>query len=126
LKVFEKNSEYGNPLVDKSFKFAVRILKFYKYQITKSAQYNSLLKQLLRSGTSIGANVSESQESESKKDFIHKLSIALKESRETQYWLRLLIESELISHQEFQSLSDDCEEVIKLLVSIIKKLKESS
>lgn len=126
LRVFEKHIEYGNPLVEKSFKFAVRIVKFYKYQIGKSFDYKSLLQQLLKSGTSIGANISESQEAESKKDFIHKLSVALKEARETHYWLNLFVHSGIIDDQEFQSLSDDCEQVIKLLVSILKKLKESS
>jgi four helix bundle protein len=81
------------------------------------------LKQLLRSGTSIGANVAESQEASSKKDFINKLSIALKEARETDYWLKLLKKSLLINEKEFISLIKDCDELIRLLVSIIKKLK---
>lgn len=121
MKVFEKNVEYENPIVDKSFKFSVRIIKFYSL---KSKQHNDLkdiLKQLLRSGTSIGANISESQEASSKKDFINKLTISLKEARETDYWLRLLKESSVIEEKEFISLIKDCEELIKLLVSILKK-----
>jgi len=82
------------------------------------------LSQILRSGTSIGANVAESQEAVSKKDFINKLSIALKEAKETEYWLKLLKEASVLDENEFNSLKNDCEELIKLLISILKKLKE--
>jgi four helix bundle protein len=79
---------------------------------------------LLRAGTSIGANVSEAQSAFTKKDFINKLGISLKESKEAEYWLKLLKESDVISEKEFQSLINDCEEIIKLLTSIIKTSKE--
>lgn len=80
MKVFEKHVEYSNPILDKSFRFAVRIVKFYLILINKEYQIKDLLKQLLRCGTSIGANISESQEAVSKKDFINKLPIVLKEA----------------------------------------------
>ncbi|TSA28964.1 MAG: four helix bundle protein, partial [Ignavibacteriales bacterium] len=93
MKVFGKNYEYGNPILEKSFRFGVRVVKFYLMRIKEEYQIKDLLRQLLRSGTSIGANVAESQEAASKKDFINKLSISLKEARETEYWLKLLKES---------------------------------
>lgn len=80
---------------------------------------------MLRSGTSIGANVSEAQSAFTKKDFINKLGISLKESRETEYWLNLLKESDIISEKEFISLFSDCEELLKLLTAIIKSSKET-
>lgn len=83
------------------------------------------MSQILRSGTSIGANVAESQEAVSKKDFINKLSIALKEAKETEYWLKLLKEAFVLDDNEFNSLKNDCEELIKLLITILKKLKGS-
>jgi four helix bundle protein len=125
MKIFEKNYEYGNPILEKSFRFGVRIVKFYLMRIKDEYHVKDILKQLLRSGTSIGANVAESQEAASKKDFINKLSISLKEARETEYWLKLLKESLIINEKEFISLINDCDELIRLLVSIIKKLKEN-
>lgn len=125
MKIFEKHYEYGNPILDKSFRFGARIIKFYLIRIKNDFQIKDILRQLMRSGTSIGANVAESQEAASKKDFINKLSIALKEARETEYWLKLLKESSVINEKEFMSLINDCNELICLLVSIIKKLKES-
>lgn len=86
----KKNVEYGNPILEKSFRFAVRIVKYYSIRIKEGTQIKDVLRQLLKSGTSIGANVTESQEAVSKKDFINKLSIALKEAKETDYWLRIL------------------------------------
>ncbi|KAF0152825.1 MAG: hypothetical protein FD143_753 [Ignavibacteria bacterium] len=82
------------------------------------------LKQLVRCGTSIGANVTESQEASSKKDFINKLSIALKEARECEYWLKLLKETEVVNEKEFLSLINDCDELIRLLIVIIKRCKQ--
>ncbi|MBM4172292.1 MAG: four helix bundle protein [Ignavibacteria bacterium] len=123
--VFEKHVEYGNPIVDKSFLFASRILKLYLIKVREEYHLKDILNQLLKSGTSIGANVSESQEASSKKDFQNKLSIALKEARETEYWLKLLTGSLIINEKEFNSLYKDCDELIRLLISIIKKLKEN-
>ncbi|HMU43419.1 MAG TPA: four helix bundle protein [Ignavibacteriaceae bacterium] len=120
----EPTAKYYNPILEKSFHFAVRIIKFYKVKLKDNYNLNSLFKQLLRSGTSIGANVSEAQSAFTKKDFINKLGISLKESRETEFWLKLLKESEIISEKEFTSLFSDCEELSKLLTSIIKSSKE--
>ena len=121
--VFEKNVKYGNALVEKSFEFSVRVVKFYLFLLKGDRNLEPLLKQILRSGTSIGANVSESQSAYTKKDFINKLGIALKESRETEYWLKLFKETDLIDNEKFQSLFDDCIELTKLLTAIIKKAK---
>lgn len=119
----ESTEKYYNPILEKSFKFAIRIIRFYKLKSSADYHLISLFKQLLRSGTSIGANVSEAQSAFTKKDFINKLGISLKESRETEYWLKLLKESEVISLKEFNSLYCDCEELSKLLTSIIKSSK---
>jgi len=124
MRVFEKQYEYGNPVLDKSFRFAVKVVKSYSLHIKNDFHLKDLLRQLLRSGTSIGANIAESQEAVSKKDFINKLSIALKEAKETEYWLKLLREASLIEEKEFHSLIIDCNELLRLLISILKKLKE--
>lgn len=120
----EKTAKYYNPIVEKSFQFSVRIIKFYRLKLKDNFDLNPLLKQLLRAGTSIGANVSEAQSAFTKKDFINKLGISLKESKETEYWLKLLKETKIISEKEYESLSNDCKEIIKLLTSIIKSSKE--
>jgi len=108
---------------NKSFQFAVRIVKLCRYLQNEQKEF-VLTKQLLRSGTSIGANISESQQAQSRADFISKLSIALKESYETDYWLRLLRETDLLSPAEFQSIYADCQELERLLISIVKTTKE--
>ncbi|PJA96507.1 MAG: four helix bundle protein [Ignavibacteriales bacterium CG_4_9_14_3_um_filter_34_10] len=123
--VSESNYEYKNSVVDKSFKFAIRIIKFYKILIERENKYYPLFKQLLRSGTSIGANITEAQSAPSKKDFINKLNIGLKEANETKYWIELLKETELINEKEYLSVLNDCTELIKLLTSIIKTSKEN-
>jgi four helix bundle protein len=87
------------------------------------AQVRTLSKQLLRSGTSIGANVREAQSAQSDRDFLHKLEIALKEARETEYWLEILIESELVERQKFESLLEEANTIGKILVTSTKKLK---
>ena len=110
---------------EKSFAFAVRIVKLRKHLIENKKEFD-ISKQLLRSGTSIGANLSESQQAESRPDFIHKLSIALKEASETNYWIRLLHAADYISEREFQSLIADCQELEKMLTSIIKSSKSGS
>ena len=103
----------------KSKSLALRIVKLYKYLCEEKFEY-ILSKQLLRSGTSIGANVRESKHGESQADFYHKLNISLKEAEETAYWIELLYESEYLTEKEFRSIYDDCNECIALLVSIIK------
>ena len=121
--VSKKEVKYSNPVLEKSFEFGVRIVRFYLYLGKKNKNIQSLLKQILRSGTSIGANITEAQSAVTKKDFINKLGIALKESKETDYWLRLLKKSEIIEEKEFNSINQDCLEIIKLLTSIIKSSK---
>ena len=106
----------------KSYSFALRIIKAYQY-LGKEHKEFILSKQLLRSGTAIGAMVREAEYAQSKPDFIHKLSIALKEANETEYWLMLLKDSQYITEQSFLSIDTDCKELIKLLVSIIKSSK---
>ena len=113
-----------NILLDKSFIFAVRIVKLYKYLCSQKKEY-VLSKQLLRSGTSIGANINEAQDAQSKNDFISKLSISLKEARETKYWIELLRETDYLTDKETNNILEDLIEVIKLLVSIIKTTKEN-
>ncbi len=108
---------------EKSFNFAIRIVNLYKHLTTKKNEY-IMSKQLLRSGTSIGANVAESQQAQSTQDFIHKLSIALKETSETKYWIKLLTATEYLSDAESNSILNDCIEIEKILVSIIKTSKE--
>jgi four helix bundle protein len=107
----------------KTIDFAVRIVKFYKYLNTDKKEF-VLSKQILRSGTSIGANVRESKNAQTNPDYLSKMNIALKEADETQYWLEVLYRSELITEQEYNSLDEDLKEIIAILVSIVKKLKE--
>lgn len=117
-----ENSE--NPIADLSFSFAVRMIRFYKFLVEKKNIY-VLSKQILRSGTSIGANVHESIHAQSKADFISKMNIALKEADETEYWLRLLYASDSISKDEFDSLEKDVKQIIGTLVKIIKTSKSN-
>ncbi len=114
-----------NIVLDKSFKFAVRIIKLSQF-LQKEKHEFILSKQILRSGTSIGALIRESQHAESSKDFIHKMNIALKEANETEYWLLLLKEGNYISLKEFESIKPDIEELLKLLISIIKSTKSNN
>ena len=106
----------------KSFLFAVRIVKLCKHLMENKKEF-ILSKQLLRSGTSIGANIAESQQAQSRADFISKLCIALKEASETNYWLRLLHATDYLSDAEYTSIIDDCQELEKMLTSIIKSSK---
>lgn len=105
----------------KSKKFAVRIVKLYKYLCVKKKEY-VLSKQLLRSGTSIGANIAESECAISEKDFLSKIYIALKESAETIYWLDLLFETDYLSEVEYKSMKGDCEELRKMMSSTTKTM----
>ena len=113
-----------NAVEEKSFAFAVRIVKLCKYLQSTQNEF-VLTKQLLRAGTSIGANVAEAQQAQSRADFVSKLNIALKECVETEYWLRLLLATELLEEVQFHSLHSQCLEIKKLLVSIIKSSKLS-
>jgi four helix bundle protein len=123
--VFEKSVKYGNVVLEKSFKFSVRIIKLYEYLISKNRNFEPLLKQLLRSGTSIGANISEAQSAFTKKDFINKLGISLKEARESEYWIKLLTVTNHLDLKESVSIQQDCEGLIKLLTTIIKSSKNN-
>jgi four helix bundle protein len=107
-----------NILKDKSYVFAVRCVKLYKFLSNEHKEF-VLSKQILRSGTSIGANVEEANSGQSKKDFIAKLSISLKEANETHFWLRLLHDCDYLNQQMFDSLLTDCNELIALLTKII-------
>ena len=112
-----------NIIADKSKEFAVRIVKLYQYLCTEKREF-VLAKQLLRSGTSIGANVKEAIRGQSKADFISKMSIALKEASETEYWLELLYETDFLDKNQFQSIYADNQELLKILTSIIKSSSE--
>jgi len=112
-----------NVVVNKSRMFAIRIIRLYQYLLSEKKEF-ILSKQLLRSGTSIGANVKEAIQGQSKKDFISKMQISLKEASETEYWLDLLHETEYLDIVQFSSINTDCIELIKLLTSIIKQSKE--
>ena len=107
---------------EKSFRFAVRIVRLYQYLRSKKKEF-VLSKQLLRSGTSVGANISEAQQAQSRADFLSKINIALKEAAETEYWLRLLHATDYLEDREFMSVYDDCVQVKKLLVAIVKTAK---
>jgi four helix bundle protein len=109
---------------EKSFSFALRIVKLYKFLCNQHREF-VLSKQMLKSGTSIGANIRESKNAESAKDFIHKLHIAQKECFETIYWLEILYHSEFISKKEFSSINDDASELLKLLKSSILTKKQN-
>ena len=107
---------------EKSLQFAVRCVKFYKFLCDEKHEY-VLSKQILRSGTSIGANVRESKNAQSDADFVSKLSIALKESDETQYWLEVLFLSNIVTKEEYEFMNRDVSELIALLTSIILRIK---
>ncbi len=111
-----------NILIEKSRNFAVRIINLCKY-LDKSKREKVVPKQLLRSGTSIGANVHEAKYAQSDADFINKLSIALKEASETEYWLDIMFETKYLTEEEYNSISYDCKELCKLLISIIVSCK---
>ena len=111
-----------NIIKTKSMEFALRIVKLYQYLSSTKKEF-VLSKQLLRSGTAIGALVRESEHAESKVDFVHKLSIALKEANESDYWIELLFKSNYLTEPEYKTLFTDLDEIIRLLVSIIKTSK---
>ncbi len=110
----------GSIIEIKSFDFAVRTVNLYKHLTSEKKEF-VLSKQLLRCGTSIGANIAEAERGQSKADFNAKLNIALKEANETYYWLRLLHETDYLTDKEFKSIEKDIDEIIAILVSICKK-----
>jgi len=115
----------NNIILDKSFEFSVRIVNLKKY-LNKNKQERIMANQLLRSGTSIGANVTEADQAQSKADFISKMGIANKEAHETRYWLRLLHRTDYLNDEEFSSIIADCQELIKILQAIIKSAKDNN
>jgi len=108
---------------DKSYAFALRMVKAYKY-LTKEQHEFILSKQLLRSGTAIGALIKEAEHAQSRADFINKMNIALKEANETEYWLMLLKDSNYLNDKTYTSIHNNCDELIRLLASIVKTSKE--
>ena len=118
-------SQRNNVIVDKTERFADRITKMYRYLSEKRCDDKEMLKQIIRSGTSIGANVSESQFAQTKADFLTKMSIALKEANETKYWLNRLYAYGSLNEREFDSIFKDSEEIICILTIITKTTKEN-
>lgn len=113
-----------NPVRDKSLAFAIRVVRLHQFLSGEKKEY-VISKQLLRSGTSIGANVKEATQAESKPDFIHKMAIALKEASETEYWLEILKETGYLEKKAFDSIQNDCDELVGLLTTIIKTAKRN-
>ena len=113
-----------NPIKEKSFKFAIRIVKLYKFLSVDKKEY-IMSKQLMRCGTSVGAMVREAEHAESKKDFVHKMAIAQKESNETLYWLELLKETSYLSEQEFESIHENAKSIMSIITTIIKNTKKN-
>ena len=114
----------SNPLLEKSLHFAARIVKLHQY-LTKEKRETIISKQIIRSGTSIGANANEAVYGVSTADFISKLQISLKETAETEYWLRLLIMTDYIEDKQGQSLINDCLEIKRILISSLKTAKDN-
>ncbi len=121
----KKRNRENSPLHEKSYKFAIRIVKLARYLQTERKEF-VISNQILRSGTSVGALIRESEFAQSKPDFISKLTISLKEANETDFWLNLLKDTELIDNKIFESLIIDCDELIALLVSSIKTSKQNN
>ena len=113
-----------NPAKAKSYAFALRVVNLYKHLCAQEREY-VLSKQVLRSGTSIGANITEGNRAQSRMDFVHKLSVALKEADETEYWLSLLRDSQYITVEQANSLLADCSELQKILTSSLKTAKSN-
>ncbi len=112
----------NNVVAEKSFQFAIRIVNLYKYLSADSKEF-VISKQLLKSGTSIGANISEATQAQSKADFASKMNIALKEATESKYWLELLLATDYMTQFQYDSIIKDCVEIEKLLVTIVKSCK---
>ena len=115
----------SSPLTKKSYLFGVRVVKMVKYIKCSPKEYG-MINQIFRSGTAIGALVSEATYAQSAADFINKLSIALKECNETLYWLNILRDTEYVNEQEYESMSKDCQELLALLISSIKTTKQNN
>jgi len=118
-----KEGRSQRDLCERTFQFAIQIIKLCRILSKKSGIEQAVSKQLLRSGTSIGANIEEGQAAQSKADFVSKYSISRKEARETHYWLRLLSESQLVSEADVSCLLIECNELIAILTAIVKKVQ---
>ena len=114
----------NNILAEKSIEFAIRIVKCYKY-LTEKRSEHIMSKQLLRSGTSIGANIHEGTQAQSPADFVSKMSIALKEATETSYWLVILSRTDYLEEKAYNSLKSELDEIIRILISSIKTTKKN-
>lgn len=112
-----------NIVLEKSFSFATRIVKLNQHLKLEKKEYD-ISRQLLRSGTSIGANVTEAQQAQSRADFLSKINIALKEAQETDYWLRLLHSTNYLNDKEYESIISDCREIENILIAIVKTTKK--
>ena len=110
-------------LLEKSMRFAIRIVKLYQYLSAEKKEY-VISRQLLKSGTSIGANVREAVYAQSRADFVSKMSIALKEASESEYWLELLFKTDYMTDEQYESVGADCSELAKLLTAIVKSAKQ--
>ena len=114
----------NNTVAEKSIAFSIRLIKIYKILSAERKEY-ILSKQLLRSGTAIGALIREAEHGQSKADFLSKMNIALKEANETDYWLLLLYKGEFLNEKEYNSIMEDCTELLKMLIKIVKTTKEN-
>jgi len=124
IEIGELRMKKSNVVADKSFDFAVRIVKLYRFLCEEKKEY-VLSKQLVRSGTSIGANIEEALQAQSKRDYLSKMNIALKEANETLYWIRLFHATQLLDDKQKESIFADCNEVISILVAIVKTTKKN-
>jgi len=107
----------------KAYSFSIKIISLYKYLYSEKREY-TLSKQVLRSGTSIGANIKEALRGHSRRDFLYKMNLALKEASETEYWLDLLTDTEFINSDTFPAIKEECNELISMLVCIVKTTKK--
>ncbi|NJL44718.1 MAG: four helix bundle protein [Leptolyngbyaceae cyanobacterium SM2_3_12] len=119
-------SQPVRPITERTFEFAVRIVKLCKVLGSTSAINQPLMRQLIRSGTSVGANVEEAQAAQSRADFVHKMEIALKGLRETRYWLRLLVATELMTEERLDLSINESEELMRILSKIVVSTKKGS
>ena len=122
--IVNRSKKMQNVVVEKSLEFAIRVVKLFQFLEREKKEF-VLSKQLLRSGTSIGANIREAIQGFSKKDFTAKMSVALKEASETEYWLEILYKTDYLSVKEYESIMADCAELNKILISIVKQSRES-
>lgn len=119
-----RNENGENIILSKTYSFAIRIVRLYQYLVNIKKEF-VLSKQILRSGTAIGAIMKESEHAQSKADFLNKTSQALKEANETEYWLQLLCDTNYINQNEYDSIMPECDEITSILVSIVKTTKNN-